>query len=275
MKTDIESKDAAALLNAGTALGEPKQIDNKYYTPYAVVPVGYEMVAVEQLELPRRKSGTVQMSDARSFAAFFKMHDIGSLIYASLSPAQFVGVLNDNLKDAADWRDHRVVFQPKHSDPWKKWMYRNGPDKAFSGNVEFAEWLEDQSLDVVEPTGAAMMQMALSFRATESAKYSKAASLQDGSVTFEYDRTVKGSSTIAGGKAKIPENFAIEIPVFDGPDEPKYRITARFRYRLIGGGLRIWYQLERPQLVMETAFKEIWSKIEMATKASILYGMPE
>lgn len=275
--TEIEPgvHDAAVLLAAGTALGEPKQIDNKYYTPYAVVPKEYELVAVEQLELPHRRSGTVTMLDARSFSEFYKRYAADSLIYASLSPAQFIAVFNDHTAGAPDWRDHRAVFQPKHSEPWNTWMKRNGPDKAFMGNVEFAEWLEDQSLDVVEPTGAAMMTMALSFRATESAKYSKAASLQDGSVTFEYDRTVEGSSTIAGGKAKIPERFTIEIPVFDGPDEPAYQIEARFRYRLVGGGLKIWYQLERPQLVMETAFKEIWSKIEMATQASILYGMPD
>lgn len=278
MELDIEPgvMDAAVILAAGTALGDPKQHENKEFVPYVVIPEGYTVKQLMRLDSPFRRSGTTQMSDARSFGDLYKRFESNSLIYASLSPAQFVAVLNDHKVVSPDWRDHRIVFQPKHSDQWNAWMKRNGVDKAFIGNVEFAEWLEDQAVDVVQPAGANMLQMALSFKATESAKFSNAASLQDGSVTFDYQRIVEGSAVgPGGGKAKIPERFTIQIPVFDGPNEPKYKIEARFRYRLVGGGLKIWYQLERPQLVMEAAFKDLWKQIEAATKASILYGKPD
>ena len=273
------SRDAAVLIAAGAALGDAKQHTDKETLPYMVIPDGYKSEVLARLDRPVRTSGTTQMSDARSFSDLYGRFAADSLIYASLNPAQFIAVLNDHKEEGPDWRDHRIVFQPKHSDPWNAWMKRNGADKAFNlhiGNVEFAEWLEDQALDIVQPTGAAMLHMALSFKATESAQFSNAANLQDGSVTFDYQRTVQGSAIgPGGGKCKIPERFTILIPVFDGPDEPKYKIEARFRYRLVGGGLRIWYQLERPNLVMEAAFKDLWKKIEKETGASILYGRPD
>ena len=76
--------------------------------------------------------------------------------------------------------------------------------------------------------------------------------LQDGNVRLDYTADVSGS-TGRSGEIVVPEMIKIGIPVHDGLGAPKYAFDARFRYRLNGGALTIWYELVRPKKVVDAA----------------------
>ena len=235
--------------------------------------------SLEEMRLrpPHRKTGAVKLNDAESFILYYGVHGNGAPVYATMKPAKFVAVLNEHTKDAAGWRDHRADFTVKHSAEWDTWMNHNGSGAAFNSNDSFAVFLEDNAPDIVEPSPADMLAMALNFRVNESVAYSKAIRLQDGHTELVYDNLVSadGGNDLGNGRISIPETFCIKVPVFDGMTATQYEMHARFRFRLTSGKLSIWYELIRPHKVIEQAFRDLWKQIGEKTGAPILHGTPE
>ena len=230
----------------------------------------------ETLAAPTRKRGKVLLNDADSFIAYYKLHGNAAPVYAGLEPAQFIAVLNDHTRDAAGWRDYRATYTVKHAPEWDTWTKHNGSGAAFNGTESFALFLEENALDIVKPEAAKMLQIALNFRLNNQVNFSSAQRLQDGNAEFSYSNIVNATAgSAAGGKLTIPEQFTIEIPVFAALNPKRYRIDARFRFRLREGGLTLWYELIHPRKAKEQAFKDMWAQIEKETKATLFHGTPE
>lgn len=237
----------------------------------------------ERMDPPKRKHGTVKLLDAKSFVAYWKLHgtdpDNGGVIYGSLRPAKFLAVLNDHgkttqLVSGAGWRDHRADLTLAHAPEWTAWSQHDR--QHFNSNEAFALFIEENAPDFVRPDASAMLNMALNFRVRQGVQFDLAQRLEDGNVELTYKNQVSANaSTPAGGKLKIPEQFQINVRVFDGPESKQYKVDARFRYRLGDGQLKLWYELVRPARIVEAAFKDVWGQIEKETKATILYGSPE
>jgi uncharacterized protein YfdQ (DUF2303 family) len=265
---------------AVTAKAEPKLVNALDATPYVILRDGDGNERLEFIEHvaahPHRKSGTVKLNDADSFIWYYGQHGNGAPVYATLEPAQFLAVLNEHTKEAAGHRDHRALFRVSFAKEWMTWTKHNGSGAAFGSTESFALFLEENAPDIIKPEAATMMQIALNFRVNADVQFSQATRLQDGNIDFAYANLVSAESkNAAGSKVKIPELFTIELPVFDGLNEPKYKVDARFRYRLREGKLTLWYELVRPHKVVEQAFRSVWDKIAKATKAPILHGHPE
>lgn len=258
----------------------PRAGSYKDAAPFVVLRQSNGDEKVEWLDMrlsdPARKSGTVKLKDADSFIAYYGIHGNGMPVYATLTPARFLAVLNEHGKTAAGWRDHRADFQVAHSREWETWSKHNGAGPAFNSNESFALFLEDNAPDIVKPDPTTMLAIALNFRIKADVGFSVAQRLEDGNIDLAYSNLVTaGATTQAGGKVKIPEQFTINVPVFDGIAATKYKVDARFRYRLREGKLTLWYELVRPHKVVEAAFKDVWDQIAKATKAPILHGTPE
>lgn len=283
--TTYENEPAAAIVadlarRASEVLSKPVTPSYLDAAPFIVLrnAAGEERVEVLRAvkERPQRKTGTVKVDDAESFNAYYGIHGNGAPVYAKIAPARFIAVLNDHTKDGTGHRDHRLDFTLAHSQEWMTWTKHNGRDAAFGSNEAFALFLEDNAPDIVKPDPAAMLAIALNFRVKADVAFSIAQRLEDGNVELGFSNTVQGSATGAGGgKVKIPETFHIEVPVFAGLNAPRYKVEARFRYRLADGKLTLWYELVRPAKVVEKAFADIWESIKKATKAPILLGTPE
>lgn len=261
------------------ARATPRKAEGLDAAPFVVLrgADGFERVEplLFKIAPPHRKTGTVKLHDADSFILYYQQHGNGSNVYATLQPAQFVAVLNDHEKDKAGWRDYRAEFRVKHSKEFDIWNMHNGSGAAFNSTESFALFIEENIPDIVKPDGATMLAIALNFKMAGKVNFQQATRLQDGNIDFAYSNLVEAESkSAAGNRLKIPELFTIEIPVFDGLSEPKYRIDARFRYRLGEGRLSLWYELVRPHKTVEAAFKAVWEKIQKATKAPILHGEP-
>ena len=223
---------------------------------------------------PDRNAGTVELADADSLIAYWKRFaGSHSSMFAESDPVSFTAILNESTPSAPNWRDWRAKFVPETSKEWGLWTARN--KQHFKGNEEFAYFIEDNAPDVIRPAAADFVEIALNFRVKSGMHFTSALRLEDGNCELAYTETVDGSTQNAkGNKIKIPENFTIEIPVFDGLNAKKYRIEAYFRYRVAGGALTIWYQLVRPHKVMEQAFKDLVAQIAKESKAEILFGTP-
>jgi uncharacterized protein YfdQ (DUF2303 family) len=228
----------------------------------------------ERKEAPHRKTGTITAHDAAAFAHFFKIHGAGvPQIYASLSPVKFTAIINDHLQASAGYRDFRCEYPVNHSPEWMAWMNHNGKKAAFTSTEEFALFIEQNGPDFVSPDASKMMEMVLNFRIRQGVHYDDVQRLQDGQLELTY-RVTNQAVTAKGNKITIPESFKLRLRVWDGPESKMYPINAAFRYRLSEGQLTLWYELERPKRLVESAFRDLWTDIEKETKAKVLYATP-
>ena len=267
---DPDSQSASAILIAGQMLADVRRNPHEGAPDFVVVPKDSRVEYLKTASEPPRKKGGTKLLDVESFCRFYReVRDEGvetCRIYAQPDPVSFVGCFNDGT-----WRDHSCTYAPKLSKEWNEWKGKN--KVPFPNNEAFALWLEDNLTDVVEPDNAEFMEMALNFRVNSSASFSKSARLSDGNTQFTYNNTVEGSAQGSAGTIKIPEQFTIEVPVFEGREPKKYRIDARFRYRLAGGELKLWYELVRPHKVMEQAFLDLVTQIEAAVEDKLFFGV--
>ena len=222
---------------------------------------------------PVRHMGTTQLFDDDSFIEHYKRFSAPrSMIYAVPTPLTFTAVYNEHA-DEPEHRDFRAVLSVKHSPEWQAWTGISG--KKLEGNVQFAEFIEDNLPDILAPDASEFMQIALNMSRSDATHFGSAIRLSDGHTQFAYSSEVAGTSSVNGQTVKIPELFKIEIPVWAGTHQKRYEIDVRLKHRSgQNGKLVIWIELVRPHKVLEQAFLDAWQKIKEGTGATILYGNP-
>lgn len=260
--------NAKTILDAGAALGAPRQAVTGE-DDFVVVPKGYELQDLERFhDVPRRKRGIVKLSEASSFIAYFQRHaNIASAIYCDRVKAEFVGVLDDHSAERPDWGGHRVVLNLKHTPNWATWKQF---DKHQIDQVKFAEFLEQNSIDVVEPAGAELLEMALHLEQHRTVEFKSVQRLKDGQRQFSYDETLKG--TTQSGQVSIPERFKLRMAVYEGGDALDH--YARLRYRVKEGTATFWYEIERLEEAERVALDAAAEEVETETKRAVWFGTP-
>ncbi len=236
--------------------------------PFAYVPMDTEIKSVEQyLKSPTRVHRALIVTTLESFNRYFNEFKnegdgkVNSRIYADGESVTVVGILDDHQTHGDDtptwpsWCDHRVVYQCPYSRQWEAWMQM---DRRKVGQVEFAEWLEDRTEDVQEPSGSDLLDLALNLQIHRKVVYGSATRLASGEHSFTY------SENNESGTVEIPAAITLGIPVFT--DGTIYKITARLRYRLVEGNLQLWFEMVEPQKYVEDAFAEVIATIQTNTE---------
>lgn len=273
--SDSETTAPGAFLDAvslGAAIAEPAIIESDGI-PYVAVPQNYRIEPLEHLlPQPRRVRGRTVLDDVDSFVRYVGSFYTGETrIYYRVRPApSFTAVIDDCTRHALSWREHIAHYPCPLSREWQTWTGNDGKRLA---QVDFAQFLEDNLPDVREPSGADMLGVATTLEAKRTVAFSSGTRLDNGQVQLTYVEQIKG--TASKGEMRIPEQFTIAIPVFEGGD--RYALKARLRYRIPDndkGGLTMWYQLLRPEDVIEHAANELRLLIESKIPAPMLRGSP-
>lgn len=231
----------------------------------------------KHLAQPRRKTGTVNVVDAASFAIYHRKHaDSGTEVYADINKDSITAVLNAHQAtegvifrdETARWGDHRLILTLNRTPGWDQWIALNGKDLD---QVGFAEFLEDHLPDIVAPSGADMLEMAMKFQATSEASFSSAIVLQNGDRQLTYT-DVTNARAGGGGQVEIPKSFTIRLRSYE--DALPIDITARFRYRVRGGRLTLGYLLDKPEERLKEAFRQVVATVAADLEIPILQGVP-
>lgn len=278
------SSDIDAAILAGIELARPNPLpaaEGRFFTQ--VVPAGakvqvHDLAQMQQAlaDHPHRKSGVVHVHDAESFIGYLAKHGLAaSEVWADSARSGLVGVINahaeaDNFLDEglAGHADHRVNLELLHSDEWKIWT---ASDKKWMNQADFAEHLEDNAINVVDPDAATMLEIAQSFQATRSADFKAGVRTSSGLVTLRFEET---ESARAGesGDLEIPTTFTVFLAPFVGADPVE--VTARFRYRINGGNLFLSYALLNPGDISRGVFTTIVERVRASVPQPVYSGRP-
>lgn len=275
----------AAAIEAGQAHGMPQKLDDagRFVAITTPTDAGTKVHDLEQLaaayaDRPRRKTGTVKVQDAASFVAYLEKHALPeSEVFADPRTYQLVAVINahqgihslDDTREApAGHGDHRLVLDLVQTQAWKAWAEH---DRKFMSQASFAEHIEDNAFDVVEPDSATMLELAQSFQASSSVNFKRGERLHSGVVSLRFEET---QSATAGqsGDIEIPTSFVLSLAPFEGGE--LVPVTARFRYRIRSGELSMSYALVQPHDIARAAYDRIVTDVAGAIDAPVLYGTP-
>lgn len=259
--TDRTEVDAAAELAVSPVMSTDEATD----LVTVALPPGWTLNYHDPEHLfgqPRRSRGISVVHDASSFVTAVKQRwtydESGEprvVIYANEADRELVAVLNDDVGDEPGWRDYRVSLGLRVTPEWQHWKSRDG---RLMAQADFAAHIEDGVNELVDPSPAAMLELAQTFHATTSAAFKSGTRLASGQVQFRYEETIDASAG-GDGTVAIPEQIKLIISPFYGA--PRYEVTARFRYRLTRGEFTLGYQLDRPHRMELAAFADVRKQV--------------
>ncbi len=276
---DFDKETMDAIVQLGRATGTPQIIEHGNI-PFAVIPIDAKVESLEKYvfnehsSTPERIKAAVKVLDPKSFVEYYKQFaDADSRVFASEPEIKVVSILDYHRPfgasgaSSARWGQHSVTLILRQSDQWKLWTGSN--NKQFA-QMAFAEFLEQNSIDIVKPQPADMMEIARDLQATTEVDFGSGVRTQDGQVRFKYTETTK--ATVGGGQVVVPEQFVIRLPVFIGG--AAVELQALLRYRVRENKLVIWYTLVRPEEVMRAAFLGARDEIAGELAVVIINGTP-
>lgn len=230
-------------------------------------------------DAPARKTGSVMLTEAASFSLYVNGHAEGpaTSLWGDRDAGRIVAVLNGHEADQSDagtgggeagWGDHRATLALQFTKDWKAWIDASG---KLIDQGQFANFVEDHLVNIVEPDAAELLEVVTSIQATVGAAMKSAIRLDTGEVRVAYEETVEAAAGKAG-QLTIPTRVTLALTPFEG-GEP-YRVEARFRYRLNNGNLLLGVVLDRVDDVLRAAFADIVGGVEEETGMTVLYGTP-
>lgn len=248
---------------------------------------------------PERRKGTATLETLSAFVMHFnRFKDANSVIYATEGKnngtrvPKLISVLDYNEQGPDGlprFGGHRGVYNFPVSEQWEKW---NEMDGETMNTREFAEFIEDRIMDVIDPPSTLDEKLATIAKQIGTAKFASASRLMElsrgmqvnitaqakqivnlnsgeGSISFVEEHSGEG-----GKKLDVPNLFLISIPVFNSG--VPYRMPVRLRYRVAQGGAIIWsYSMFQPDLAFLHAFNEAAALCAKDTDAPVIFGTPE
>lgn len=280
---DPNESDAQAILNVGLVAAKPTLFRDGDVAAF-VLPPGSKVELVDLIEQsathqsgPERKAGAFTVHDAESFVAYMAKHVLPeSEVWSDAVHSRIVGVINAHsgissdgadFSECAGWGDHRVTYGVKKTPAWEAWIARDGNLMDQAG---FAELIEDRLVDIIRPDAADMLELAQNFEANIGVRFESSRLLSSGERQLTYKEDVQASAG-RSGQLEIPRDFELGLIPFEGASGQ--RITARFRYRITDGALRIGYKLDRPEDVLRDAFESVVQSVAAGVTVKVYRGV--
>lgn len=264
----IETTEFDAAFAAGAAsvaastcdYGEGRSI------PYAIVPDGFQVKTLEHtMEEPPRIKASPKFESVDSFCTYIKRFGgTETQLFANRGANLIRAILDYHAPDHPSWATHTATLQLRVSDRWQIWKSKNNQRLS---QVEFAEFLEDNLPDIVEPDGAVLQSVAEHLEAKKTVLFKSGLNLTNGAVQFSYQEAVEEKGK---GQITVPTRFILGLPPYE--HSPLTRIDVRLRYRIQDEKLYFIYLMDRPQDIVRAAFDGVVETVEANTQMPVLFG---
>ncbi len=259
------------------AVAQPIQLESKSTGPIShfAIPDGFHVFTDEELEQhqphPNRQKGTLTFVDTQSFIDYVNLYKTPETrLYAYVDPENtqqplaVKAVFNEHQPHAeAGWRDFGAIFIPKPSYEWKVWNRNN---REAQSQFDFAVFIEDNIKDIHQPadtknmpSGTDMLTLAMNFELKQDKQIKSIVRTQSGGTRLDF---VDTEDSATQERMETFNQFAIGIPVFF--HDRGYEIYAKLRYRQKSQQLIIWYELTRPDLIVDAAVTNMLGTIEQS-----------
>lgn len=262
------------LQESAAAAMKPQVVGDHHFV---VLPPAYQRIDItkdieQARDEPYRKRGTTTLKSLDSLIQHAKDQgcDPTGYIYANPDDRIIVAVYNDHKHgDHPGWRDHRASYKAEYTPEFATWLGQNGHERA-RDQVGFAEFIEANIADL-GGNGTELLTVATTLQANTGIDFKAARRLDNGQTQLQYVETINATAG-ADGNITIPQKFDLALRIFKNGD--RYKIVARLKYRLLSGGVKFWYELDRPELAVEAAFAGYVERVSNESGYTVLIGTP-
>jgi uncharacterized protein YfdQ (DUF2303 family) len=277
----ITDATVQSLVEVGKLAAAPTEVQNAAGISVPYIIVGGKVTPLPDLKFnehaknPERIKANVTVLDPESFINYYALFsDLHSRVFADEAHRSVLAILDYHEEGTAAseesprWGSHRITLALRHSEEWQTWI--NGNNKQMT-QQQFAEFLEQNSVDITDPAGGTLREIAEDLETTVDVDFASAQRQAGGRVAFKYTETTK--TTVSGGQViTVPDNFSLGIPVFVGG--PRVGMGAFLRYRIKEQKLVFFYTLMRPEEVVRAAFAGARQAIADGIGSTIINGTP-
>lgn len=173
-------------------------------------------------------------------------------VWANIDSRTILGVCDG----VHGWARNTVRLELKHSREWAEWAQIDG---KLLNQVEFAEFIESHISNIGAPDGATLLDICQTLQAHTQVTFKQQNILANGQRQFQWEETTEAKAGDKGN-LKIPGELILVVRVFQGSDP--VQMTARFRYQLREGVLRIGVKLAEPDRAVEEAFNDVTALVQ-------------
>jgi len=255
--------------------------------PYAIVHKNASFQLLSELqqaedaraERPHRLSGTAQILTEQSMVDhMLRFKDAYSVLFGTDKMVAAVydyhkPVRADRTRDEqAQWGHHRAEYTPRLSREWDKWV--NGCNKLLT-QTEFADFLDENDQNIAPPIeGRAVPTQADLATIGHTLKVTSEDAIEAtiDRVTGNYQMSAKHNMQ-ATGECKIPKEFDVSIPIFEGG--VKVRICCKFRLQKSGGQIKFGWVIPGAVRILREEYAAVACRIAEKTGVPLIFGAPE
>lgn len=210
---------------------------------------------------------SVQLQTTASLVDYvnrFKLRE--TTIFADIDKDRMEAIIDYHGSAEADHKAHRAFFALKGSAEWKAWT--SFADRMV-GQLEFARFLEENSIDVSSPDAGTLLDLVRDLHGLRKVKFERAVRTPSNNEDFQY--TVENEAKTKGG-VELPHGFEIRIPVYF--DEPPVIMKAFLRWQIDPeeGGLKLGLKLHRSDHVRQDEFQRIVYDVSEKIDRPVVYG---
>ncbi len=237
---------------------------------FAFVPDGYSLKDIsDPYRLSPRVRQQVTLDDRASLTAFVnRFSTLDTVLIADFdaltirAQIDFHGMPLNNDAPQANPCDFRADLVLRKSEEFLRWDKMEG---ELHGQAEFGEFLEENAVDIVQPEPAVMIEISRDLEATQGVNFKSANRPESGDRAFTYE-----TETRVKGELKVPREFSIAIPIYQG-EQPEV-LRARFRFRVTGSGLLLGFVWHRVEYLRQAHFANIATQVSEDTGRPVFYG---
>jgi len=222
-------------------------------------------LAPDKLDTPRFLTASPVFNDAGAFIAYVNQFKVAASRLFYNAEGCFLAVFDyhDGGGSGAKPRhgDHTARLSLVRSPEWKEWAEHSGQQM---GQQAFAEFIEDNARDILDPDPETMLRVASGLHATVGATFRQATNQANGQIQLAFDETING--TVNGKEEAIPTTFRVGLRPFMGC--ARYPVDCRLRYRIdrsSGAALKLHFKALHLDPITEAALDGIVAKVRDET----------
>ena len=157
---------------------------------------------------------------------------------------------------------HVARLALRESEEFKRWNAMAG---QLHSQAAFAEFLEENAIDLSSPAPSDMIEIARDLEAAQGINFKSGNRLQTGDRTFVYE-----TETHVKGDIKVPTEITLCMPLFEG--EGAVLVNAAFRFRPQSDGLKMGFVWRRVEFLRREVFQQMAQKVATDTKCPLFIG---
>lgn len=247
---------------------------------------GYELKQITQdnaadVHLPKIVIQHVKLQTAISMADYVNaFKNTASILFADINTDTIVSIIDYHREprnpDAVEQPAsdlptaalgvHRATLALPKSLEWQIW---NKSDGVLMKHVAFASFLEENGIDITDPSGAALLEICRDLQVKSGVNFNSSVRYGD-TVSIEYQ---KGDDVSTKENLQLPTQITLNIPVYFG--EPPVQLTAYLRREINNGTLTLGYKLSRADAARQAEFHRIVNQLTSdVNHLTTVYGTP-